>query len=102
MAFTLGEDTQENPFTCSFIHSFIHINIQHLLSTHYGPGTIKWEVRQTMVPVLMKHMSLWRLLDNREVLTSLVSMGRLLEGSITGGLTLNWRVRKKIPEEETF
>lgn len=36
---------------CPLVHSFVH----HLLSTHYMPGIIqiKWEIRQTVAPVLI-------------------------------------------------
>lgn len=48
-----------------FVHSFIHaftFHIPHLLSTHYVPGTagIRWEIRETTVPVLMDLTSLWK------------------------------------------
>lgn len=62
VAYTFGETHQENPFNCLFICSLVHSFIQQLLSTHYVPGIIeiKWEIRQTVVSVLMMLTSLWK------------------------------------------
>lgn len=55
---------------------------------------MKWEVRQSKVPVLVKRTSLWKDQTPKHV----SKPGDTAEAS-AGRPTLNWRVGKGVPEE---